>query len=341
MDLMGAAWMVRELGEPVSAIHVLADGGIIAGGWDGILKHWDVEGDLIWKVDCDDRIESILINQDRTIVTSGLHITCIKEGSIEWSHALEGSSDMLCMHKGKVIATSSVYDIEHGDFMESAIWRFELDGELIDVERMDERPWFIESTKELLLALGRPRCGLLEGKKHRSLATEHPVTCGISGRERTLLGHSDGTISSSKGKLISSEEDSIDSIICTDYGFVASIEGGTLIARNPAAEPLWSARGSQVICHTEGFSSTHWTGRFETIDGILEIRGPDGEMIASMRTSRPRVANSNQNRVAFGFEDGKVVVWEKELFDRRIDSEESEVDDRKSRLAERLRSLRS
>ena len=64
-------------------------------------------------------------------------------------------------------------------------------------------------------------------------------------------------------------------------------------------------------------------------------------MIASMRTSRPRVAHTNQNRVGFGFEDGKVIIWEKELFERRIDSEESEVDDRKSRLAERLRSLRS
>jgi hypothetical protein len=64
-------------------------------------------------------------------------------------------------------------------------------------------------------------------------------------------------------------------------------------------------------------------------------------MIASMRTSRPRVAHSNQNRVGFGFEDGKVIIWEEELFERRTGSEESKADDRKTRLAERLRSLRS
>jgi hypothetical protein len=34
MDLRDLAWMVRRLDEPVSAVHLFPDGGLIAGGWE-------------------------------------------------------------------------------------------------------------------------------------------------------------------------------------------------------------------------------------------------------------------------------------------------------------------
>ena len=115
---------------------------------------------------------------------------------------MEGSADLLCCHNGQIVATSSVYDIEHGDFMESAVWHFSLDGELIEVTRMDERPWFLHSGENLTLALGRPKCGLLVDGEHRELPSSSPVMCGLAGRENILLGHADGTISSFNGEKI-------------------------------------------------------------------------------------------------------------------------------------------
>ena len=70
--------MIRDLGQPVSAIDVEEES-IIAGGWDGSLKKWNGDGDLLWAAQCDDRIEAILRIDDYVIVTSGLHITCVKD----------------------------------------------------------------------------------------------------------------------------------------------------------------------------------------------------------------------------------------------------------------------
>ncbi len=340
MDMMSAAWMVRELGQAVSALHLGKDGSIIAGGWDGMVKSWDSEGTALWMVECDDRVEAILVIDELVILTSGLGVVCIENGKIIWTHALEGSADMLCFHQGEIIATSSVYDIEHSDFMESAIWRFSLDGELIGVERMDERPWFIESRDKLLLGLGRPRCGMLLDETHTPLATESPVTCGVTGRDRTLLGHADGTVSESNGELISVEESTVDSIICVEYGFVSALENGDLIARDPDAKPLWSATGSAITCQIEGFDRTHWCGRWQITSGLLQVRDHDGILVVEMETSKPRVATNIADRVGFGFDDGQIIIWEKELFLRRKSTEVSEVNTTNSALAARLRSLR-
>ena len=105
--------MIRDLGQPVSALDLEEDS-VIAGGWDGALRKWNGDGDLIWKAQCSDRIESILRIEDLVVVTSGLHISCVKSGEIIWSEALEGSADLLAFYDGEIIATSSVYDIEHG-----------------------------------------------------------------------------------------------------------------------------------------------------------------------------------------------------------------------------------
>ena len=49
---------------------------------------------------------------------------------------------------------------------------------------------------------------------------------------------------------------------------------------------------------------------------------------------------AHQDRIGFGFDDGQIIVWEKDLFERRKSQEKVEVDERKSALAARLRSLR-
>lgn len=340
MDLTQSAWMVRDLGQAVSALHICEDYSIIAGGWDGKLSHWDSEGKLIWSMDCEDRIESIMPLDDKVIVTSGLHIVCVKNGNQIWSHALEGSADLLVNHEGQIIASSSVYDIEHEDFMESGIWKFDIEGNLIEVERIDERPWFMCSSNELIIGLGRPKCGILVDGEHVDPDINSPVTCGVNGRENLLLGHADGTILLYPDKQLTREESSIESIVCADYGFVSALENGNLVARKPNSELIWESKTDQIITQCVGFSSIHWAGTWNEIEGSIEIRSQGGELIGSQKYPKPRVSMSYQERVGFGFEDGQIIVWEKDLFDRRKSQEKVEVDERKSALAARLRSLR-
>ena len=340
MDLVQAAWMIRDLGQPVSALHIEEDASIIAGGWDGALKKWDHEGALLWSTQCEDRIESILVDGDLIVVTSGLHITCVIEGEIQWSHALEGSADLLTFFKDQIIATSSVYDIEHGDFMESGIWTFTREGELLNVNRMDERPWFIHAGDDLIVGLGRPKCGVMIGEDYHELATESPVTCGVSDSGRTLFGHADGTVSSLDGTELSKETSPIDPLLCFDKGFISALDDGTLVARKSDSTELWNAPGSQITTQATGFNTLHWCGRWQITTGIVEVRDSDGKLITSASTSRPRVSDSSELRIGIGFEDGQILIWEKELFERRSSSKSISVDGRKSALAAKLRSLR-
>lgn len=337
---MAAAWMIRDLGQAVSAIHIDEDGGILAGGWDGKLKRWDNEGTTLWQVDCKDRIETIVEYEDLIFVTSGLHIMSILDGEIVWSHALEGSSDLLVIHNGKLIATSSVFDIEHNDFMESAIWTFSLDGELLDVEKIDERPWFIESKRELVIGLGRPRCGVLIDGKHVNLASKSPVTCGLSASKTTLYGHADGTVSNSDGKIIAKEDSVVESLSTNNQTYFVALESGTVISRGLGGKLNWLDQGPQITCQASGFDDTHWCGRWESISGKIEVRNSEGAIISEIKTSRARVAIGTDSRVSIGFEDGQIVVWEKELFLRRIGEKSQSSDERKSTLAAKLRSLR-
>ena len=91
--------------------------------------------------------------------------------------ALEGSADDIIWWQGDVVAISSVYDIEHNDFIESAVWRIASDGTLLWVERMDERPWTLVRADDALLAgLGRPRCGHLDISGSPPFAHTNPLT---------------------------------------------------------------------------------------------------------------------------------------------------------------------
>ena len=175
MDLSTATWMVRHLDQPVSMVHITPQRGVFAGGWDGQLVHWDDQGEQRWRAQTNDRISSIALSDDIVAVASGLHVVALDRTSGEerWSAALEGSADELVWWQGDLVAVSSVYDIEHNDFIESAVWRFSPNGELLWVERMDERPWtLVEVEGNLLAGLGRPDAAT--SMFHRSLRSTTP-----------------------------------------------------------------------------------------------------------------------------------------------------------------------
>ena len=74
MDLKTATWMVRNLDQPVSMVHLTEEHGVFAGGWDGQLTHWDSEGNHLWTAPTNDRISAIALSGDLAAVASGLHV---------------------------------------------------------------------------------------------------------------------------------------------------------------------------------------------------------------------------------------------------------------------------
>ena len=97
MNMTGACWMRRTLGEPVCALSIDSQNNIIAGGWNGRLTKWDASGDEIWTVQLPDRIGCIAITEDFVYATAGLHLAAVKSlsGEVQWQHALEGSADIV------------------------------------------------------------------------------------------------------------------------------------------------------------------------------------------------------------------------------------------------------
>jgi hypothetical protein len=357
MDLNEATWMVRSLDESVSSLLLTEDNQVLAGGWDGRLVCWDQEGTLRWSAQTNDRINSIACNGATVVVASGLHVVALdwETGEQQWSKALEGSADEVCWWQGDIMAISSVYDIEHNDFIESAVWRFSERGDELWVERMDERPWVMVEVDETLYAgLGRPKCGLLDISAappfpHSPPPTSSPTTCGTGGRNRGLFGQTDGTVVTHKGDVISTETGSVEHLTCMVSGFVATTDEGHAVGRTPSGEECWTSKGNPVSAQVEAMvdqgASMLWLARNDGVDSTLEVWATDkGGCLASGKFSRIRSMSGHPERAAIGCEDGTVVVWERELLQRRLSADQTEpstsLNERESALQAKLRALR-
>jgi WD40 repeat protein len=356
MDLLGACWMIRSLEQSVSSVSFDGQNNLVAGGWDGQIRKWNSDGDLLWSENLPDRISEIIFHEDQIIVTSGLHIVVLnsKNGQINWQHPLEGSADSAIVENDEIYVTSSVYDIEHNDFLESAIWKFSLQGEQIWIIRMDERPWFILSHQaRVIVGLGRPKSGwgevIAKGEIiNHQLDTSSPIMCGTKNAKEVLFGHADGTIStmkSTENKFLQS----IETLQATEITRISSLEGGMLISTDKSSQEIWSANGPPISTQAIGFivgeNKTHWATRWSGIEGSLEVRNlADGSLITDSKIPQTRTIFSNDTRVVIGSEDGKIHVWEKDMFSRRFQSSGEEVAESTSKrdaLKEKLRALRN
>lgn len=348
--------MVRSLDQPVSLVHVTSEHDVFAGGWHGCLTHWAEDGQHRWTAQTSDRISSIALSEHQVVVASGLHVVSLDRSSGDelWSLALEGSADELVWWQGDVVALSSVYDIEHNDFIESAVWRISPDGTLLWVERMDERPWALVQTEDALLAgLGRPRCGYLDVSDtppfaHTASPTSSPTTSGSNGRIQALFGQTDGAVVSHLGTVLSTENSAIEHVTCMVKGYVATSDTGLAVGRTDKGEMCWSSDGAPVSMQMEAMeqdgASQLWLARDDGVNSIVNVWATNqGRRRATGEFSRVRTMHGTPQRAAVGCEDGSVVVWDREMLARRLGSESppsQAVDDRTSALQAKLRALR-
>ena len=357
MDLKAAAWMVRSLGQGVSCVHLLKNGAVLAGGWDGRLTMWDNEGNTLWTAETGQRISDMAVDGSILVVTSGLDLVAfdLESGEMAWSVALEGSADEVRWWEGDILAVSSVYDIEHNDFLESAIWCFTKDGSQQWVNRMDERPWALVAHEERLYAgLGRPRCGwlLVDGEApfdHVLPPTSFPVTCGTSGQTRALFGQTDGAVVAHTGDVISTEQGAVEFLSCLPSGYAVSTDQGALSVNEPDGTNLWSHQGNPLTAQTQGplleQGPTLWVSRRDGPNSNLIIyHASSGAQLAQAAFGLIHSMDSQEKRTVVGCEDGEVVVWDAELLSRRLSNAEVKtsepLDERKAALQAKLRALR-
>lgn len=357
MDLKGATWMVRSLDQPVSMVHLSSEQDVFAGGWHGRLTHWAHDGEHRWTAQTNDRVSAIALSEDQVVVASGLHVVSLDRNTGEelWSMALEGSADDIIWWQGDVVAISSVYDIEHNDFIESAIWRIASDGTLLWVERMDERPWTLVCADNALLAgLGRPRCGHLDISgappfTHTKPPTSSPTTAGATGRTQGLFGQTDGSVVSHLGTVLSTEDGAIEHLTGMVKGYVATTDAGLAVGRTEKGEKCWSSSGSPVSAQTEAMeqngASLLWLARDDGQGSRLNVWATDkGGKVATGEFAKVRSMHGTQERAAIGCEDGQVHVWDREMLHRRLNSQApsmaEQTDERTSALQAKLRALR-
>ena len=354
MNMVGACWMTRLLGEPVSALSIDESNDIIAGGWNGVLSYWDCDGENNWSTNLPDRIGSIASNQEFVFATAGLHIVAVgrTSGELMWQFALEGSADEVIIHEGHVYATSSVYDIEHNDFIDSAVWCFTFDGNNLWTKHMDERPWTIFSDDNtVIIGLGRPKMGIAtinqEGEiNHQQLASNSPVTFGKLIGSKPVFGHANGDVSSIDGKITSIEGESIEGVLTDNQENLVIVTERSINCLTNENSQLWSMKNIQPSGQAIGFEinniQSFWYAQTDGLNGQLKIIYCDsGQQIAAMSCSKISNIVSSSNRVVVGNEAGEILVWDAEMLNRRLESEvDIDQDDRKKALRNRLKALK-
>ncbi|RJU96670.1 MAG: hypothetical protein DWC00_02715 [Candidatus Poseidoniales archaeon] len=353
MDLTQSTWMVRDLGQAASDVLLLEDDSVIAGGWDGAIKYWSAEGDTVWEIETPNRISCLTTQSNKLYATSGLHLLKIdlKTGTIDWQIQLEGSADAVVITKKCVIASSSVYDIEHNDFLESAIWSVSFEGDVLETHRMDERPWTLElSEMDVIAGLGRPKSGWIKLGENGNIIEQKegwktPTICSTKSNP-ILFGRADGSIVDMDETVLHEMKESITVLSNRKNSLLVADDSGRVDLLKSEAI-LWSKTGDSVVGLEHGFNhngeETTWIVRWNGAIGSVSVRNSStGDKIASMEGERVHALSVNEKRVSIATEGGQIMVWEQALFERRSKQEKpaEQVDEHRNSMLAKLRALR-
>ena len=353
MDLTQSTWMVRDLGQAASDVLLLEDNSVLAGGWDGAIKYWSAEGETVWEIATPNRISCLTIEADKLYATSGLHLLKIDltTGDVEWQIQLEGSADAVVVTKKCVLASSSVYDIEHNDFLESALWSISFEGEILETHRMDERPWTLQlSEGKVVAGLGRPKNGWIKLSKNGAIE-EHregwstPTICS-SNTMPILFGRADGSVVDMDEIVHHQMNDSI-AVLSNQEDMLLTADDSGRVDLLTTNITRWSKTGDAVVGLKHGFThnneATIWIARWNGSKGTMFVRNSSsGDEIARLECDRIHAMSVNENRVGIATEAGQIMVWEQTLFERRSNQETpaEEVDEHRNSMLAKLRALR-
>ncbi len=363
------AWFVRDMPAAASCA-LLGSKRVYAGDWDGNLRAWSADGTLEWEAKGNNRVEQMCgarsANPPFICATTGGDLLVInaESGETKWNKKLVGSSDLVtCTDDGsRVVATSSVYELELNDFVESTCWRFDADGKSVREDTFDERPWhlLIEEDARVTMGLGRPRCGIMIQNDiscdHLDTSSDDPILSGVTLDGRTYFGHASGSFSilGKDGVGIEHVCDGVESVltIAARDGLVVGGGDDGIVHALKGTSQSWSTTLHDQLDESQvGFkalgTNTVWISTWNGLHSTLHIlSGSTGESIVEFPyLPRVRSIAARDDRVAVCLDDGRLVLFKSELFERRLEhklvtEDSSESDPRRSALQEKLRSLR-
>lgn len=350
LTLTSVSSLRRDLGDSCTVLRV-HDGRVFAGSHEGTLACWMTEtGERVWQVTMSGPLSDIDFASDRVYVAESSMIHCLdyNSGEIFWSSELEGSSDYVVTTDGGISATSSVYEIEIGDYTESTIWIFNDSGELERRWAIAERCWFFCSdTRGLVLGLGRPRCGVLrvnDGKlEHIGSGDVGPVTCGSSVDNRVLLGHSDGKVSEIDGSDCDSALEGgapVSAVLGSENWTVAGLEDGGVISSKGWN---YTSKGSISALSLGPSPSSKWAIWASSDDGVVVLDHDDGKPLIELgHGCKITESDSGGDLIAIGDSEGIIHLIEQSVLSRRLveDFEIIEEGTVKREMMDRLRKLR-
>ena len=159
-----------------------------------------------------------------------------------------------------------------------------------------------------------------------------------------MFGLADGSIRSMDGALVSSMQSAISNVIKHLDGYVVADDEGNIEFLDAGAQ--WKTNGNEVVALSLGFDidkqGSCWVARWNGSQGELIVHSIiNGEQIASLDGHRVHDMAFNGQRIAAGCENGQVFVWERELFQRRMEQPNQQQNDPlRSAMLEKLRALR-
>ena len=184
-----------------------------------------------------------------------------------------------------------------------------------------------------------------EKEELNNLTLEHhdlgdsPVTCGIAGRQKTILGHADGSLTAiENGKKIKisqpfkMRDGGIDGLVCTASGIATVDEAGAISHLATGQKDLWSsnltnaeAPISEGPCLDSESSRAVWVTAWNGSEAVLASFGHNNgeQQTQFVESSRIRVLDYAANYLAVGFDDGRILLLERELLIKRLAAEPS------------------
>ena len=347
----------RGLGSACTVLRIDGDD-LLAGSQEGVLACWSVDsGNERWRIEMNGPISDLAMTDNRVYAAASSDLIALdtNTGDIIWSHPLEGASDFVQVEGEVIWAASSVYEIEISDYTESTVWMFDNEGSLQEQWTFSERAWYFGLHEDggVLLGLGRPRCGLLriqsgESALHRLLGESSPVTTGACGFEgRFLIGHSDGrvcVVTDSVEEPSEERSSPVRAICSSGQTWFSGHESGEITSSRGWVDTALGAVESLAIGPSGSNGSGIWGSRWNGESGgvtVLEI--DDGTIILELgHYCRIRHLQSTDDNIALGDSNGRIHLIEGAVLPRRLSGivEETDDNERRSRLMERLRRLR-
>ena len=347
----------RGLGSACTVLRIDGDD-LLGGSQEGVLACWSIDsGNERWRIEMNGPISDLAMTDGRVYAAASSDLLALDAhtGDIIWSRPLEGASDFVQVWEGVVWAASSVYEIEISDYTESTVWMFDSEGSLQEQWTFSERAWHFDLHEDggVLLGLGRPRCGLLrirtgEDALHRSLEEGNPVTVGACSSEgRFLIGHSDGrvcVVTDSVDESSKERSSPVRAICSSEQAWFSGHESGEIVSSLGWVDTALGVVESLAMGPSGSSGSGIWGSRWNVeSSSVTVLEATDGSILLELRHyCRIRHLQSTDNNIALGDSSGRIHLIEGAVLSRRLSGivEETDDNERRSQLMERLRRLR-